>query len=52
MFQYLGLRGECQEAYYNLGRAFHQLGKISLRLESENQFVKQRTTTKREIAAQ
>lgn len=26
MFQYLGLRGECQEAYYNLGRAFHQLG--------------------------
>lgn len=33
MFQYLGLRGECQEAYYNLGRAFHQLGKVSLRLK-------------------
>jgi len=26
LFQYLGLRGECQEAYYNIGRAFHQLG--------------------------
>ena len=25
--QYLELRGECQESYYNLGRAMHQLGK-------------------------
>ena len=24
--QYLELRGECQESYYNLGRAMHQLG--------------------------
>lgn len=24
--QYLALRGECQEAYYNIGRAMHQLG--------------------------
>ena len=23
---YLQLRGKCQEAYYNLGRAMHQLG--------------------------
>ncbi|KAK3747555.1 hypothetical protein QZH41_015788, partial [Actinostola sp. cb2023] len=26
LFQYLALRGECQEVYYNIGRAFHQLG--------------------------
>ena len=25
--QYLDLRGECQETFYNLGRAMHQLGK-------------------------
>ena len=24
--QYLQLRGSCQESYYNLGRAMHQLG--------------------------
>ena len=29
MFQYMGLRGECQEVHYNLGRAFHQIGKHS-----------------------
>ena len=27
--QYLELRGECQESYYNLGRAMHQLGETS-----------------------
>ena len=26
LFQYLGLRGHTQEAFYNIGRAFHQLG--------------------------
>lgn len=26
--QYLELRGECQETYYNLGRAMHQLGQF------------------------
>ena len=25
---YLNLRGKCQEAYYNLGRAMHQLGQF------------------------
>ena len=25
---YLELRGECQEPYYNIGRALHQLGKF------------------------
>lgn len=27
--QYLELRGECQEAYFNIGRAMHQLGLFS-----------------------
>lgn len=36
MFQYLGLRGECQEAYYNLGRAFHQLGLLQFALHYYN----------------
>ncbi|RWS28309.1 general transcription factor 3C polypeptide 3-like protein, partial [Leptotrombidium deliense] len=26
---YLQLRGECQESYYNVGRAFHQLGLVN-----------------------
>jgi len=26
--QYKQLRGECQESYYNLGRAMHQLGMV------------------------
>ena len=26
--QYQQLRGECQESYYNLGRAMHQLGTL------------------------
>ena len=26
MFQYFKLREENQEAYYNMGRAFHQIG--------------------------
>ena len=30
LFQYLGVRGECQEAFYNIGRAFHQLGQCAL----------------------
>ena len=25
---YLNLRGKCQEAYYNLGRAMHQMGQF------------------------
>lgn len=28
MNNYTELRGECQETYYNMGRALHQLGKI------------------------
>nr|XP_006815709.1 PREDICTED: general transcription factor 3C polypeptide 3-like [Saccoglossus kowalevskii] len=28
--RYLDMRGECQESYYNLGRAFHQLGLVHL----------------------
>ncbi|XP_068727355.1 general transcription factor 3C polypeptide 3-like [Montipora capricornis] len=36
MFQYLGLRGECQEAYYNLARAFHQLGLLQFALHYYN----------------
>ena len=31
--QYLELRGECQEAYFNLGRAMHQLGLYSSAIE-------------------
>ena len=26
---YMEMRGECQETYYNIGRAFHQLGLLS-----------------------
>ncbi|CAG0912786.1 unnamed protein product [Notodromas monacha] len=30
---YVKLRGECQETLYNLGRAYHQLGLVSLALQ-------------------
>ena len=30
MFQYFKLREENQEAYYNMGRAFHQIGMFLL----------------------
>lgn len=36
LFQYLGLRGECQEAFYNIGRAFHQLGLLQFAIHYYN----------------
>ncbi|KAJ7323395.1 General transcription factor IIIC, polypeptide 3 [Desmophyllum pertusum] len=34
--QYLGIRGECQEAFYNIGRAFHQLGLLQFAVHYYN----------------
>lgn len=36
LFQYLGLRGECQEAFYNIARAFHQLGLLQFAVHYYN----------------
>lgn len=30
LHRYLGIRGPCQESYYNLGRGLHQLGLVHL----------------------